>query len=322
MNPLDKLIASTQRLQQILRQPAGGVSVSDNVTVRGSVLLERIEKDGSKSPLVYDPNLVVSLGRKAMSRLIGNGLSGALTLDKLTTPVIRVIRTNTGAPTSAWVQVETDGNDTVVSGWINGPTQEWSFRFVGGVYTISTLVAAINGVSNWKAEVIGYGTYDPVNLLRTPNSPCLGNAGSYSVVAGSPHCRVIHATISNTVSASVSGGDLYPTRIKFGTQGHQTASPSLGKDVLTTDEHLTAPLRPTDLGNAAEGQDYLPVTAITFPNSAQVSFYAELGNSQANGLSVSEVGLYTANHMIARKNFGQLSKTVTYGIAVTWTLVF
>lgn len=293
---------------------------SDPVNVKGGLRLVAKYVDGRQRTLVEDNNLVVSMGRKVMSRLIG-GIVDSPTITKTVQGGIRIVRSTNGSPTSAYVKVYTDGNDTVVEGWTNlSGSAAWSQRFVGGVKTLGQLRDDINAVTGWFSEVLnGLTNVDAVSLVRTPQAGCLGNQSSYTSTDNA-HSRTLFTVTTETVA--VVADDLFINRIRFGSQGHDPNNTAIGKDVLASDEQLTSGLRAADLGNATQAADFLTLDEVLYPTSAQVAFVATLSASQGNGLNISEAGLFTPGLMVARKNFGIIPKTSTFGIEATWTLVF
>lgn len=329
-----------QRLIAGLLSLVGGPSAfhvkEDPVKVNGSVTMFRVYSDGTREQIVHDPNLVVTLGRRVMSRLIG-GVLNSPTLLHNTTPCIRLIRdtgnvSGGGIATSAWVRFfqvpftnsfrfqaqATDGTITVT---------EVDQTFAGGTKTIAQLIADIDGHANWYATVQnGTGSFDATNILRTHDAAklfAMGDASSYSGgFASSPFLRELY--MLNTVEeGSLSAPLLSVGRIRFGTEGHQPASPTLGKDVLASDERLYGAIRASDLNETTPALDYLAVTPSYETTPSQVTFVATLDQTDANGLSISEVGLFTnGDALVAMKTFGQIAKTNSFAIEIRWTLIF
>ena len=204
--------------------------------------------------------------------------------------------------------------------------------FVGGTTeTVATLAAWITSQTGWRAVVLNsLGSVDAGNVLRVPSGPCLGTSSTYAsdgVVTASASARTLGAvtTVTNTltvagVSPALSCSDLYVDRIRFGTGGHQVAAPSLGNDVLASDEDLTARLLASDYTNAV-GIDYMPAT-VSYPNTAVILFTATFGVGQGNGLNISEAGLFAPAFMVARKNFSQAAKTSSFEWSAEWSLIF
>ena len=300
-------------------------------------LLRRQIGEKEYEVLVDDRNLVVTLGRRAMSRLI-SGMASTPTVLESTRPALTVLRNSTGSPGGAFITIEqlAGTNDflvTLCKGTPASPTVEFSRQFTGGTTeTITTLASWIGSQTNWYAVVLNsLGSLDASTLLSTPASPCLGSASSYATngdVVASPSARTLRALTSYTRTLAVTGTppalsclDLYIDRIRFGTQGHVTASPTLGKTVLATDEVLTASLLASDYLGTNPANDYLAAT-VTYPNTGIVTFTAQLDGNVANGLDISEAALCTQTFMIARKNFGKITKSNSFELVANWSLVF
>lgn len=299
-------------------------AVEDRFDVRGAVRIDKVFADGRRELAVEDPNLIVTIGRRVMSRILGGGASSPTILNGVQ-GAIRIIRTTTGSPDRAYCTMEeVDGTNeyrfslTSVTG--GTPTVEYdSDPFAGGSKTLTQLVAEINAVSNWEAEVMnGLGSVDAITLLPVRESDALGDQASYTQVLGDPYARTLYATSSVTDSVVVA--DLYVDRIRFGTEGHDESTPTVGEDVLASSEQLGVKLRAGDYGEADEDTDYVLATA-SYPNTGQVAFTASLGSTVANGLDISEVGLFTSGYMLARKNFGQILKASDFSLEITWTLI-
>jgi hypothetical protein len=331
-----------QRLAAGLRSLMGGgggpsLAVSeDPVRVQGSVSVFRVYPDGTREPVVRDPNLVVTLGRRVMSRLIG-GVLNSPTLLHNTTPCIRLIRDTAdvaggGPATSAWVRFfqvpftnsfrfqaqATDGVITVT---------EVDQTFAGGTKTIAQLVADIAGHARWYAAVQGTtGTLDATNILRSHDAAMLYAMGDSSDYSGgfstSPYLRELYM-LNTTEEGSLTAPLLSVGRMRFGTEGHQAATPTLGNDVLASDERLDGALRASDVNETSPALDYIAVTPSYETTPSQVTFVATLDQTDANGLSISEVGLFTnGDALVARKTFGQIAKTNSFAIECRWTLIF
>ena len=68
---------------------------------------------------------------------------------------------------------------------------------------------------------------------------------------------------------------------------------------------------------------YTKATAITFPAVGQVRFSFTLGESEANGLNIRELGLLCADEtLFARKVRGLIEKTSDLSITGSWTIIF
>lgn len=319
-----------RRLSKFLAEDSTNRSLSrasDVFTAKGSVVLTKVYSDGRREIVVHDPNLVVTMGRRVMSRLIG-GVVTSPTIVEGVQPVLRIIRDTTGSPDRAYAEFQpVEGTNEYqfrllkdVGGTI---TAEYaSGAFAGGAKTISQLVTEINAVTGYRymAEVVGaLGNTDAVTLLPVLEADCLGDAASYTQAFEEPYARTLYAAV--TAENSVEAADLYVDRIRFGTEGHDPDTPTVGKDVLMSDEQLSVKLRAAELGYSTEAEDYLPVT-VSYPNTGHIAFTSSLDLSSANGLNISEVGLFTPTYIVAKKNFGQILKSPDFSLEITWTLIF
>lgn len=301
---------------------------------RGSVKLYAVYGDGRIEPLVTDPNLVVTTGRRVMSRLISGAVSSPTLLHGVL-PALRIIRTTAvvenigGACVEAWARVyQIEGTATYRIDLVaqNATTAyvEWSLEFPGNVYRITDIAAAINATANWTCEILNsLDAVDASLLLTTHDSGkhfALGDEASYSSIGTDPRAATLNAYSTGT--ESVTAADLYIEGVRFGTEGHDPATPTSALDVQTTDEDLRARLRAIEYGGAAVTDDVLDVT-VSYPNPQHVTFTSVLTASQANGRALSEVGLYTADGvLVAKKNFGQITKSALFSIVCEWTLLF
>lgn len=330
-----------QRLLAGLASLTGGRGVfslrEDPVRVRGDVELFRVFPDGRRELIDTAPNLVVTLGRRVMSRLIG-GVLNTPTLLHNTQPAIRLIRDTDvvdgggGAATDAWVrfyQIADTNTFRFVTEATDGgaPVVEVDQTFAGGTKTIAQLVADIDGHARWYASVVGsVGSLDATNLLRNHDAARLFAMGSVASYGGgfstSPYLRELYM-LSTIEEGSLTAPLLSVSRIRFGTEGHQPAAPTLGKDVLASDERLDGAIRASDLGEASPADDYLSVSPTYISTPSQITFVATLDQTDANGRSISEVGLYTnGDALVAKKTFGQIAKTNAFAIEIRWTLIF
>lgn len=309
-------------------------SFADEVAMRGGVLVQRRWRDGRVDVVVEDPNLIVTLGRRVMSRVISGAVNSPTVL-RGTQPAIRILRNtaNVGgaSPTSAWVTFyqEAGTANFRFQLWAKGSgsaVKEFESVFVGGVKNVNQLVADVNAAAtNWVCAVVGTTGLTDATLLQ-PTHPAgaafaLGNQSSYTAPALGTSAYVCELRVAKSVEQAVSLSDLKVDRLRFGTEGYDPATPLVGKDVLATDEWMNSPLRAIDY-NKAFGSDYATVVT-AYTNSAQVSFTGVLTQSDANGRYISEFGLYTSgNLMVAKKNSGQIAKTSLFSLECTWTLIF
>ena len=107
------------------------------------------------------------------------------------------------------------------------------------------------------------------------------------------------SALARLIAGQGSGKNI--NRIAFGTRG---ADPS-----------------PND--TAISGAYTKAVSAITFPAEGQVRFTFALGESEANGLNIRELGLLcTDETLFARKVRGLIEKTSDLSITGSWTIIF
>lgn len=107
------------------------------------------------------------------------------------------------------------------------------------------------------------------------------------------------SALARLIAGQGSGKNI--NRIAFGTNG---ADPS-----------------PND--TAISGAYTKAVSAITFPAEGQVRFTFALGESEANGLRIRELGLLcTDETLFARKVRGLIEKTSDLSITGSWTIIF
>jgi len=303
-------------------------------TSRGSVSLTAVYDDGTRELLVSDPNLVVTTGRRAMSRLISGAVSSPTLLYGVV-PALRIIRTTAdvesigGACVEAWARVyQIEGTATYRIDLVaqNATTAyvEWSLEFPGNAYRLTDIAAAINATANWVCEILNSLDANDASLLLATHDAgkhfALGDEASYVSIGTDSRSAVLNAYSTGT--DTVVPADLYIEGVRFGTEGHDPVTPTSALDVQTTDEDLRARLRAIEYGGAVSTDDVLDVV-VTYPNPQHVTFTSVLTASQANGRALSEVGLYTASGvLVAKKNFGQITKSNLFAIECNWTLLF
>lgn len=133
------------------------------------------------------------------------------------------------------------------------------------------------------------------------------------LVSGAVNSAEIVTTTSGNVSVP-SATSLFVARMKFGSGGHNPASPSQAISPSATDE---------DLSNPIASPTYKPVTA-DYPTDKSVRFTATLGTAEGNG-PISEEALFTdstLNLMYARSTFALLNKTSAFSFQFEHTLVW
>ncbi|MBI5917795.1 MAG: hypothetical protein HY849_00250 [Nitrosomonadales bacterium] len=83
----------------------------------------------------------------------------------------------------------------------------------------------------------------------------------------------------------------------------------------------TNPVTPTD--NSLVNAYWKPVSAVRYPDSGQVAFDWTLLAAEANGMTITEMALRTADGVvIARKVRGAISKDADLSLAGTWIVKF
>lgn len=306
------------------------VASADQINVRGEFRLIKAFADGRTEVVVNDPNLVVTLGRRVMSRAI----AGAATFPSIlqtVLPAIRIIRTTAGSATAATAQfsLPSAGNcRLVLSKTIASVTTvDSAINFVAGTTTLTQLITQINAVGQgqWRAAVVGaVGANDASSLISVNSATCLGdagpyNAGNFDAPDSANKARTLYAIA--TLTRPVTAPDLAVTGMRFGTEGATIADAAVAKGVLASDEQMVCKVRASEYGNAAEADDLL-TSVVSYTNSAQVMFKSSLAVSQGNGLSVSEAGLFTPTFLVAKKNFGAVVKSGAFSLEVEWTLIF
>ena len=322
---VDTIMSVSRSLRE--GRPSSNLSLVDNAPdFRGGLqITKRFPESGHCQVVLGGPNLVVSQGRRLFSRMI-SGCAGIPSILRTQQPGLKIIRDTNGSPTTAWVVVSAvSASEVLVQGYTSlSGTPEFSFQFLAGVYTLSALAAAISAVAHWRADVLNsLGSVDAAFLITTPRADCLGDQASYTNGFTSGYSRqlIVAAGVESSITADAPLS-LKIDRMRVGTQGHQPAATTLGKDVLMGDEYLTSRLRSSDLGNSAEADNYMPATT-TYSGTGQVTFQSVLGTTQGNGLNISEAALVSANDlMVARKNFGQISKTNSFELVFDWTLIY
>lgn len=299
----------------------------DCVYMRGCLHLSKRFLDGHTEVALDDKNMIVSVGRRLLSRLI-SGAAGAPTILRGQQYGLRVIRGTTGAPSSAWVTfARVSGTNEYIFELFESGARVYFWQFTSGQQTLSTLAAAISGRTGWKADVMnGLGSVDATMLAETPRADSLGDTSTYTNGWVSTFTRrlVVNASVEQSIGPLTPNtpNPLYISGIRFGTQGHDTITPSIANPVLASSEYLTSMLRASDISGSVEGQDLLPVQ-VSYPNTSQVTFTSVLPASEANGQFLSEASLVAAgDYQVARKNFGRIEKTNTFDFIAKWTLIF
>lgn len=111
-------------------------------------------------------------------------------------------------------------------------------------------------------------------------------------------------TNGHTNLAALLGGDIAGkpiTKIGLGTNA---------LDTNLTDSSLTAPF-------------YKNISAVSYPSANSVQFYFEINDNEANGKTVTEFGLLTADNVLcARKVRSAITKTSAVRLVGTWKISF
>lgn len=310
------------------------MQIRSNWQTKGSVRVVKRYRDSDRTDVVFDDNnLIVGLGRRVMSRLIASSVSPRPVATG-TAPAIEVVRAKPVGMVAAYVAITPVVNSSNLELRLyedtgSGPAvvSDSLQVLVPGATTIAQVVSQINASTGWRAVAIsGMSSRDAATLLTVTEAPALGTLTSYGTdlsVQQSTSKRTLYAIYSQTVSSPTDPGDLRIDRFRWGTGGHVVGSPTLAKSVLFSDERLVSGLRPIDYNPTAvdPNLDSLPVT-VTFANTGIVTFTSTLTVDAANGLKVSEAGLYTPRFMVAKKNFGQITKTDEFSLIAEWSLVF
>jgi len=120
------------------------------------------------------------------------------------------------------------------------------------------------------------------------------------------------ATIGGPVVVT-NPNQLYVTRMKWGTAGHNPGNPTEALTPTVSDEDLASPIV----------SPAFKAVVVDYPTDTSVRFTAELDQTEANGLGLSEEGLFTSvNFMFARKTFGLLTKTSDFTFQFRHTILF
>lgn len=123
--------------------------------------------------------------------------------------------------------------------------------------------------------------------------------------------------IGGNVDVSAHPEYLYITKMKWGTGGHDPLDPTQPIPPTVADEALAAPIA---------SPAYKPVT-VDYPSYTSVRFTATLDQTEANGVGLSEEGLFCTGDgadefMFARKTFGLLTKTSDFSFSFAHTVIF
>ena len=102
--------------------------------------------------------------------------------------------------------------------------------------------------------------------------------------------------------------------MRWGTGGHDPLNPTVPIDPTLDDEQLADPI----LSPAQK------TVIVDYPTESSVLCTATLEQSEANGIGISEVGLFSDQHdlLFARKTFGILTKSSDFAFEFRYTLLF
>lgn len=128
--------------------------------------------------------------------------------------------------------------------------------------------------------------------------------------------------IGGTVNVANHPEYLFVTQMRWGTGGvlPPPADQTIPIPPQSTDEALNTPIIPP------AGPLYKTVT-VSYPTDLNVTFSAALDQTEANGLAISEEGLFCTSDgvnllMFAHKTFGVLTKTADFSFAFAHTILF
>lgn len=156
-----------------------------------------------------------------------------------------------------------------------------------------------------------------VNLARAIMSRQMPGAAKWDD-SGTPTDPAItltntsHPSYPQAVITDVS--EIFITKMKFGTGGHEPLNPSVAIPPTPEDENLASPL--TDPA-------FKPVD-VDYPDNNTVRYTAVLEQSEANGETISEIGLFTDSHdlLFCRKTFGILTKSSDFAFEMRYSILF
>lgn len=120
-------------------------------------------------------------------------------------------------------------------------------------------------------------------------------------------------TKNNNPIAITNPANLFITRMKWGTGGH---------DILIPTNPLTPSVNDEDLAVSIVSPAS-KLCAIDYPTTTSIRFTASLEQNEANGNGLSEEGLFSDDlqFLFARKTFGLLSKTSDFSFTFAHTIL-
>jgi len=132
------------------------------------------------------------------------------------------------------------------------------------------------------------------------------------LISGAAGVGVTIQTIGGPVSIT-NPNQLYITNMRWGTGGHNPSDPTQPIPPSVSDENLAIPI-------VSPAQK---AVTVDYPTVTSVRFTAELDQTEANGLGLSEEGIFSdINLMFARKTFGLLTKTADFTFQFRHTILF
>jgi len=163
-------------------------------------------------------------------------------------------------------------------------------------------------------ECIDLGENLVVNLARDIMSRMLSGSVQDPTPAW-PKVTLTNASHPSYPEAEIDDpNDLFITQMRWGTGGHDPLNPATPIPPTSSDEHLLNPLV----------DPLFKSVIVDYPAVFQVRFSATLEQSEANGETISEVGLFTNQHelLFSRKTFGILTKSSDFSFEFRYTIIF
>jgi hypothetical protein len=170
------------------------------------------------------------------------------------------------------------------------------------------------------AEVIDLGENLVVSLARRTMSRLLSGAAQWEDVnhiMQNPTIALfntLHPSPEFPLATIAAPSELFITKMKWGTGGHDPLNPTVPVPPTLDDEYLYNPI-PDPL---------FKLVTVDYTADATVRFTATLEQNDANGLGISEVGLFSNAHdlMFCRKSFGILTKSADFAFEFRYSVLF
>lgn len=153
-----------------------------------------------------------------------------------------------------------------------------------------------------------------VNLARQIMSRMLPGAVQDPTPAD-PTITLYDTTHPSYPTATITNVDeLFITKMMWGTGGHDPLDPSQPIAPTVDDEQLAVVLT----------SPAFKAVVVDYPTTTSVRFTASLDQSEANGETISEVGLFTNQHtlLFSRKTFGILTKSSDFSFEFRYTIQY